>query len=1102
MHGITRLTILCCSFYYRQSQHQWRDGARAIEAVRKDIRLTKTGKIFNLPTPTTENKLTRTVHEVIQRIIRGEEPIHPRGYIPLTAAELQALEDTVVDPYLETKIGKRSGAHAILMAFHHGAIDTSVTKDQIFRVVRDLDLCDSEMDANFHQGRQYGAWKSKDTLIRHGFLQEHKANIQMTDRGFRSTGKHLYSITDAGRKAIQYLLNKWPDTRQCRRPGYAANISTHPPPAAVVGRYQPFAPLNGVGYNGPPAKASKLSSDDERDFRQWLASAPVMSQRVLTAGKQRRRYLHNLCDRLMQENPGLQLAHSSQGETRARQLYITVLSLPTNGFRPRGVPTSVPSTSFRPTTSETYVESPGTPPPYSTPARKRLFSETIESGGQRLGGTSNIPPNDLSAREAAAMAAMERSNVRRKTMSVARDRHRPVPATVTPQKVVVLIDDDDIEPSKQKTCAAKKQRRSNAYDYQPGDKVIVIESDGRTRGPFSIVRVHISGHVTITEGDGRDNKLDVQTVRPYVEALDQDDAIETGNPQTPFAAKGLDPDNDGSTNDDDVIDLCCSQPTYHPSDVSGLLGDCIERHAQPALSEKVTIYIDSRERSRNGAPRELRIGLTRQLETGSLKDVWPASRPTGSVVEKELAYGDFAFEVSDSNASDTATRLSVVVERKLLRDLVQRSARGDHWKQLQRMRDHCEHAIILIENDTQLASRFDAYGSMGLEPNPSHHLIETDADVFRFMGRAILSSRSIKFIQTKDHSGTFRSIGALALMAAESSRIGRNTPVSPPTAASAQTKLEDVLASGGIHWQVAKVISKEIGSVAALENLYESCSSSDAKKSLLLPTLSNALGRNDLGSLTQWSAAIHLALGATPECRVQKLSRYREITNTFGDAMPCDPAAMLVCVYNEDSTDAAVEKALEMGTGAVEGPIRRNVSIEVSVDLESFFPPPETDSFYTISSNPWATSLVKFSTVCGTLRSKSLYVYVVEGKKILEDAETALRNACKDHQDYVTVAKDVARGVDDAFPFSDHTKADHRVILVRGLPQALLAASKATSYNDEIRVVCEMIFSALMLEHDYVILQAIRKKDDELKMILQQLSLACFHYQLVTEEMR
>jgi ERCC4-type nuclease len=332
-------------------------------------------------------------------------------------------------------------------------------------------------------------------------------------------------------------------------------------------------------------------------------------------------------------------------------------------------------------------------------------------------------------------------------------------------------------------------------------------------------------------------QLDVQIIRPYVEAIDDDDKLEAGNPQIPFAIKGNIIDNDSIINNDDdddcdnaIIDLCDSQQTCHPSELPEFLGDSIETYSEPTLSEKVTILIDSRERSRNCTPRELRIGLMRQLKTGSVRSVWPASRPTGSVVEKGLAYGDFAFEISDPNVAEKAARLLVIVERKLLRDLVQRSARGDHWKQLQRMRDHCEHAIILIENDTQLASKFDAYGSMGLEPNPTHHLIETDADVSRFMGRAILSSRKIKFIQTKDQSGTFRSIGAMALMAAECSRIGRNAPVSPPTAASEQSKLEGVLTSGGIHWQVAKVIDKEIGSVTALANLYELCCGSDAKK--------------------------------------------------------------------------------------------------------------------------------------------------------------------------------------------------------------------------------------------------------------------------------
>jgi hypothetical protein len=120
-----------------------------------------------------------------------------------------------------------------------------------------------------------------------------------------------------------------------------------------------------------------------------------------------------------------------------------------------------------------------------------------------LGGSYNIPPNDISAREAAVIAAMKRSKVKNPNI----DRHRPIPVTVTPQqKMVVVIDNDDITQCKQRTVAGKRKRSLlHGYDYQPGEKVIVIERSGQTRGPFPIVRVHISGHVTIREIAGCEN---------------------------------------------------------------------------------------------------------------------------------------------------------------------------------------------------------------------------------------------------------------------------------------------------------------------------------------------------------------------------------------------------------------------------------------------------------------------------------------------------------------------------------------------------------------------------------------------------------------------
>ena len=234
----------------------------------------------------------------------------------------------------------------------------------------------------------------------------------------------------------------------------------------------------------------------------------------------------------------------------------------------------------------------------------------------------------------------------------------------------------------------------------------------------------------------------------------------------------------------------------------------------------------------------MRTELTKQIQLGSLRSVWPKNTPLATVVESKLEYGDFAFQIGaapDNNAvegnpaggiedDDSSTRrLSVVVERKTVRDLVTRSKGGDHWKQLQRMRDSCEHSIMLIENDTRLAQCHDAFGPP-LEPRPDHHVIENEKDIYRFMGRAILSSRAIKFLQTRDKQGTYRSIGALALMGSSSTKTKCDAPVSPPTAAAEQQKLNNLLASGGIHWRVCKAISTEVGSIKKLEHLYNSCS--------------------------------------------------------------------------------------------------------------------------------------------------------------------------------------------------------------------------------------------------------------------------------------
>ena len=139
-----------------------------------------------------------------QKIVKEFEPIYPPGFQRMTDEEFDKLRNETVDPYLKSRIKKRGGAHAILMAFYHGNLPQTATRELICRTVEQYNLCDEQMDANFHQGRMYGAWKSKDTLVRNGYLVEYKAGVRFTDRGFRSNGLHTYSLT--GKSKLLYFV--------------------------------------------------------------------------------------------------------------------------------------------------------------------------------------------------------------------------------------------------------------------------------------------------------------------------------------------------------------------------------------------------------------------------------------------------------------------------------------------------------------------------------------------------------------------------------------------------------------------------------------------------------------------------------------------------------------------------------------------------------------------------------------------------------------------------------------------------------------------------------------------------------------------------------
>ncbi|KAG7362999.1 ERCC4 domain containing protein [Nitzschia inconspicua] len=196
-------------------QYLWRDGAKALEAVRRDIyQCQKSSKVVGLPTG-----LNKTVEEECRAIISGSKPILPSGFIPTTLVEQRKMSESRLivetpksnpyydDPYLK-RIKMRGGSYAILMAFHFSRAK-SMTKAQLCSAAQHY--CDEEMEPNFSAGRSYGAWSSKKTLVNHGIVKESRTT-QMGRRGHICNGVFEYSLTENGQQFLEAMLHKFPLT--------------------------------------------------------------------------------------------------------------------------------------------------------------------------------------------------------------------------------------------------------------------------------------------------------------------------------------------------------------------------------------------------------------------------------------------------------------------------------------------------------------------------------------------------------------------------------------------------------------------------------------------------------------------------------------------------------------------------------------------------------------------------------------------------------------------------------------------------------------------------------------------------------------------------
>jgi hypothetical protein len=141
----------------------------------------------------------------------------------------------------------------------------------------------------------------------------------------------------------------------------------------------------------------------------------------------------------------------------------------------------------------------------------------------------------------------------------------------------------------------------------------------------------------------------------------------------------------------------------------------------------------------------LRLELTRILSSGQLAAYWPKHVLAPQVEEKRLSSGDFSFEILNSTTS-VRKMLPILVERKRIGDIVQRSSRKDHWYQMQRMHNKVKSiddngvCIFLLEGDIGKAIQF-SQETDGETCSQFNHSIDDYESMYRFMGRAILRGK-------------------------------------------------------------------------------------------------------------------------------------------------------------------------------------------------------------------------------------------------------------------------------------------------------------------------------------------------------------------------
>ena len=716
---------------------------------------------------------------------------------------------------------------------------------------------------------------------------------------------------------------------------------------------------------------------------------------------------------------------------------------------------------------------------------------------------SNEDAGVLPPKLAAAQAALERQAVQEslrmaaaataKTPKLPQQQQQRAARKVTPPTIDLLDDDDDDDDDKKMPAIVNPYRKVVNNNKAKKSSVILeldLDSDSDDELPESIFQKTSQG--VAAKRDLQFGKQDAKRANDY----DDDDVVDLTESQESTAflpadnnakpatkqqnKRTLEWDSDSDDDNDELPESILNKKTVRPAAAGAAAAVQRERcvaasssaNAKPAVvvqgQPQLTVYIDDRERNRNHTPRTLRLELTRLLSSGSLAMVWPKSLPQAAVEERNLKSGDFAYAVTTThgaalNKKEETSPLPIVVERKRIGDLVQRSFRKDHWYQLQRMQaeaaarnDNGGICVLLLEGDCRTAAQYTAYGAQEVQtaPSPFDHTIDDEDTLYRFMGRAILSDRSnsTRFVQAKEEQGSLRAVGALGLMSVAQHSANSKTNGRRVDATAERTFLKDRLQKGGLPWELASRIADEIRSVQQMDALYASIDDETCRDLLFVPLLEDVCGRIKFdGTAHGWSRAVHrIWFSALSDPKVGR-QRFDELL-----CLAEDHALLLDKLHTGLPPEEAMDELLS-AQQLLKEDLPRTVSIELPKEHQSCFPSDGTDGpakFFRlkVTNNEQQTiPVVTMQTKSGAFSSSRLFVNLLDGTEVVR----RLQESFVDGNESIVVARQIALQLKQDLGSSRRVLSadDKTVLLIRGMGNALDQGAKKTGFRSEIRVL-------------------------------------------------